>query len=159
VARPFSEGVTLGVQRYGGTKLDHSLRAANNTVRGAKVALEKFLSKKEARLAEIEAQEALLKATLKKAEAHLAKVKEEKAKKEPGTTTPGIKKDRFPGGISAEQWRQIRVAGKAEEYKEAVAKGKGQEWLKTFKPVKDALYDPGSVTTAPPAPPEKKKTT
>lgn len=113
--------------------MDHQLRGAQDAVRFARKALERFKERRIKSLDLLDAEEARLERVLDEAEKLFTKLKKEKAEKEPGTKTPGLRRPRIPGEIPVPLWHAIRIAGKREEYIAAVENGQMKEWLAAFE--------------------------
>jgi predicted RNase H-like nuclease (RuvC/YqgF family) len=118
MSRRVAERLGSGAVRYGGTELDHEIRAAYNSVRGAKKALEKTKKRRITLIEGIDLEIAQLETRLEISSKNLNELLEKKKVEEPDTETPGVSRRKKipPPGMSIEDWHELRKAGKHLEY-------------------------------------------
>lgn len=118
-------------KRFGGTRLDHKIRAAINDAEGARKRLERARIRAEQVQRQAQRDLDATEETYLAAMERLTALREQKAAEEPGTATPVPRKavPRFLG-LDKPTWVKIRLAGLRDEATEAFHKGRLALWVR-----------------------------
>ena len=120
MGRGVREGAGARIISYGGTALDHSIRAAVNDVKTLEHALAAAEASYAAAVRAVESARNRFVPAIAEAKKKVDALAELKKKESPGQpkTIPGLTKGGVPRGLTLEEWHELRRQGKHLEYLE-----------------------------------------